>query len=104
MIQVVLKQAGLLQSEGAVSGENLSDARVLMERKIPEFIAKKKQLKKGEQGESIDQLAVKIVDLDGDAVPGYRFGGGEFGAAPVLIFQTSVATPFSRPLQREAEY
>ena len=93
LIDVVLKQSGLLQCEPPGSGEPLSlDAA--LQRDAAELAARISTMTSLEQGVAIAEFVHGIADQDHDGVPGCRFAGGRFGGAPVPVVQTSVRTPY----------
>lgn len=93
LLQVVVKQAGLLQCESPQSGEPLSLEQALAQRAAA-FAAEVASLPAVEQGQRIAAFVRSIADQDGDGLPGCRFAAGHFGGAPVPVIQTSVRTPF----------
>lgn len=96
LIETVLKQGGLLQAEGPATGEP-RQPEDFMRDELPQLASSIAALKREEQAEKISAAVMSLSDQDGDSVPGCRFGGGRFGAAPVLVIQTSVKTPFDPP-------
>lgn len=96
LIEAVLKQGGLQQAEGPATGEPRQPEAFIRDE-LPQLVSSIVALKKEEQSEKIAAAVKTLSDQDGDGVPGCRFGGGRFGAAPVLIIQTSVKTPFDPP-------
>jgi len=92
-IAKVLKEAGLLQCETVENGEVIQLMDVLSNDivDVSKGIAK---LSKKERAPATSVYVNHIVDQDQDSVPGCRFSGGDFGAAPVILIQTSVKTPF----------
>lgn len=96
LIEVVLKQGGLLQAEGPATGEPKQPEDFVRDD-LPPLIDNIVALKREEQAEKIAAAVKLLSDQDEDSVPGCRFGGGHFGAAPVLIIQTSIKTPFDPP-------
>lgn len=96
LIEEVLKQGGLLQAEGPATGEP-KQPEAFIRDELPQLISAVSALKKEEQPEKIAAAVKALSDQDGDGVPGCRFGGGRFGAAPVIITQTSIKTPFDPP-------
>lgn len=100
MLRVVLKQGGLLQCEGPLAGETITLAEALRD-KAPAAAQEIAALDEEERGKPIAAFVRGVVDQDGDTVPGCAFAGGEHGAAPVVIIQTSVKTPF--PVREEGE-
>ncbi|PWB53741.1 MAG: hypothetical protein C3F18_07075 [Nitrosomonadales bacterium] len=96
LIEAVLKQAGLLQAEGPDTGEPRQPEDFIRDE-LPQLVSAIAALKREERPEKIAAAVKSLSDQDGDGVPGCRFGGGRFGAAPVIIIQTSVKTPFDPP-------
>jgi hypothetical protein len=96
LIATVVKRAGLLQAEGPGNGEP-KQPEAFIRDELPQLVSSLTALKKQEQAEKIAAAVKALSDQDGDGVPGIRFAGGRFGAAPVLIIQTSVKTPFATP-------
>jgi len=96
LVEVVLKQAGLQQAEGPATGEP-QQPEAFIHDELPQRVNIIAALKKEEQPEKIAATVKALSDQDGDTIPGCRFGGGRFGAAPVIIIQTSVKTPFDPP-------
>ncbi len=96
LIQTVVKKAGLLQAEGPAAGEPKQPEEFFL-NELPQLVNDIVALKNEEQPAKITAAINSLTDQDGDGVPGCRFGGGRFGAAPVLITQTSVPTPFDPP-------
>lgn len=93
-IKVILKDAGLLQSEGPDNGE-LRMPEDFMKKEVPPLVIQLQDTDVPLQGGPILELLKKAADQDGDRVPGVRFAGGKYGSAPVIIMETSVSTPFS---------
>jgi hypothetical protein len=96
LIEAVLKQGGLQQAEGPATGEP-KQPEDFMRDELPQLVSSIAALKREDQAEKIAAAVKSLSDQDGDGVPGCRFGGGRFGAAPVVIIQTSVKTPFDPP-------
>jgi hypothetical protein len=96
LIEAVLKQGGLQQVEGPATGEP-KQPEAFIRDELPQLVSTIVALKKEERAEKIAATVKTLSDQDGDGVPGCRFGGGRFGAAPVLIIQTSIKTPFDPP-------
>lgn len=96
LIEAVLKQAGLQQAEGPATGEP-KQPEAFFHDELPQLVSSLAALKKEEQPEKIAAAIKSLSDQDGDSIPGCRFGGGRFGAAPVIIIQTSIKTPFDPP-------
>ncbi|MDP2783806.1 MAG: hypothetical protein Q8O38_04340 [Sulfurimicrobium sp.] len=96
LIEAVLKQGGLQQAEGPATGEP-KQPEAFIRDELPQLVSSIVALKKEERAEKIAATVKTLSDQDGDGVPGCRFGGGRFGAAPVLIIQTSIKTPFDPP-------
>lgn len=101
LIEAVLKQAGLMQAEGPATGEPRQPDAFIQDE-LPQLVASVIALKKDEQSEKIAAAVKTLSDQDGDGIPGIRFGGGRFGAAPVLVIQTSIKTPFDPPPETAA--
>ena len=95
-IQVVLKDGGLLQSEGPATGE-IRSAEDFMEKEIPALVEKLSKTDAIEHATPIEGFVKGAADQDKDGVPGFRFAGGAYGAAPVIIMQVGVNTSFSSP-------
>ncbi|HEC17008.1 MAG TPA: hypothetical protein ENI99_10645 [Sedimenticola sp.] len=93
-IQVVLKDGGLLQSEGPGTGEprSLED---FIQKEIPALVERLAKTDATEHAAPIDKFVKDAADQDKDGVPGCRFGGGAYGAAPVIIMQIGVNTSFA---------
>lgn len=96
LIQTVVKKGGLLQAEGPAGGEPKQPEEFL-QNELPQLVNDIAAMKSEEQPVKIAAAIKVLADQDGDSVPGSRFGGGPFGAAPVLIIQTSISTPFDPP-------
>lgn len=96
LIEVVLKNGGLQQAEGPATGEP-KQPEAFIHDELPQLASTIAALKKEEQPEKIAAAVKTLSDQDGDGIPGCRFGGGRFGAAPVIIIQTSIKTPFDPP-------
>ncbi len=92
-ITQVLKKGALLQCETAATGEVIQLADVL-ENRIVDVSKDIAKLPQKERAPATSRYVQEIVDQDKDSVPGCRFSGGRFGAAPVILIQTSVRTPF----------
>lgn len=93
IIQVVLKDAGLLQGEGPSNGEPRTPEDFIM-KDVPAFVDSLKDVKASELSTPIQNFIQHAVDQDGDGSPGCRFAGGKYGAAPVIVMQVGVSTPF----------
>jgi hypothetical protein len=102
IIRVVMKEGALQQSEGPATGEP-PQPETFLKTGMAEFVAKIAGLKPEEQSTELAAMIKKVADQDGDSIPGVRFAGGKFGAAPVLITQTGVPTPFEVPKPAEGE-
>jgi hypothetical protein len=89
----VLKEGGLLQCETIESGEVIQLTDVF-DNRIADTSKKIAKLPREERAAAASKYVRNIVDQDGDSVPGCRFSGGQVGAAPVMLIQTSVRTPF----------
>jgi hypothetical protein len=96
LIEAVLKQGGLQQAEGPATGEPRQPEDFFRDD-LPQLVSTITALKREEQSEKIAAAVKTLSDQDGDSVPGCRFGGGRFGAVPVLVAQTSIRTPFDPP-------
>lgn len=96
LIEAVLKQGGLMQAEGPATGEP-RQPEAFIQDDLPQLVSSVLALKKEERPEKITAAVKTLSDQDGDGIPGSRFGGGRYGAAPVLIIQTSIKTPFDAP-------
>ncbi len=96
LIEVVLRQGGLQQAEGPATGEP-KQPETFLHDELPQLVAAVAPLKRAEQQEKITAAINLLSDQDGDGIPGCRFAGGKFGAAPVIVTQTSVKTPFDPP-------
>lgn len=95
-IDVVLKKAGLQISEGPSTGEP-KQPDAFIKKELPQLLTEITAMKKEERGDKIHSTIKSLSDQDGDGVPGIRFGANPFGAAPVIITQTSIKTPFDPP-------
>lgn len=95
-IEVVLRQGGLQQAEGPATGEPRQPEDFLRDE-LPALVQSIVALKKDEQAAKIAATIKLLTDQDSDGIPGSRFAGGAFGAAPVIVTQTSVKTPFAIP-------
>lgn len=95
-IDVVLKKAGLQISEGPATGEP-KQPDAFIKKELPQLITEIAAMKKEDRGDKIYSTIKSLSDQDGDGVPGIRFGANPFGAAPVIITQTSIKTPFDPP-------
>ena len=102
MISSVLKYGALLQCEAAANGE-VKQLSYVLENELGDAAKRIAKLKKQEQSIAIMEYILSVVDQDGDSVPGCRFGGGDFGTAPVIIMQTSVRTPFPTPTKKNKD-
>lgn len=96
LIQTVIKKAGLLQAEGPAAGEP-KQPEEFIQNDLPQLVNDIAALKNEEKSAKITAAVNALGDQNSDGVPGCRFGGGRFGAAPVLITQTSTTTPFDPP-------
>lgn len=96
LIQTVVKKAGLLQAEGPAGGEPKQPEEFIRDE-LPQLANDIAKLKSEEWPVKMVAATKALSDQDGDSVPGCRFGGGVFGAAPVLVGQTGVTTPFDPP-------
>lgn len=96
LIEAVLKQGGLMQAEGPATGEPRQPEAFIRDD-LPQLVSSVIALKKEERPEKITAAVKALSDQDNDGIPGSRFGGGRYGAAPVLITQTSIKTPFDAP-------
>jgi hypothetical protein len=96
LIQAVIKKGGLLQAEGPAGGEP-KQPEEFFQNDLPQLAKEISAMKSEEQPVKTAAAIKALADQDGDSVPGSRFGGGPFGAAPVLIIQTSISTPFDPP-------
>lgn len=96
LIERVLKQGGLQQAEGPATGEP-GQPEAFIRDELPQLVSRIATLKQEDQTKEIASAIKSLSDQDGDGVPGCRFGGGRFGAAPVIIIQTSIKTPFDPP-------
>lgn len=96
LIQTVIKKGGLLQAEDPATGEP-KQPEEFIRNELPQLASDIVALKSEEQPAKIAAAVKALADQNGDDVPGCRFGGGRFGAAPVLITQTSTTTPFDPP-------
>lgn len=96
LIQMVVKKGGLLQAEGPAAGEP-KQPEEFIRNELPQLANDIAALKNEEQSAKITAAVNALADQNSDGVPGCRFGGGRFGAAPVLITQTSISTPFDPP-------
>lgn len=96
VIRVVMKEGALQQTESPATGEP-PQPEAFLKTGLPEFVAKIAKLNPEEQSKEVLDMTKKVADQDGDGIPGIRFGGGKFGAVPVLIAQTGVPTPFEIP-------
>ncbi|MCF6280998.1 MAG: hypothetical protein L3J28_02120 [Candidatus Polarisedimenticolaceae bacterium] len=96
LITQILKYGALQQCETAVNGEVKQLAEVL-ENEIVDASKRFAKLERVERAVATSEYVSAIVDQDGDSIPGCRFGGGDFGTAPVIIIQTSIRTPFPPP-------
>lgn len=95
-IEMVLKQGGLQQAEGPATGEPRQPETFIRDE-LPDLVRRIATLKKDEQEKEIAAAVKALSDQNGDGIPGCRFAGGAFGAAPVIVTQTSVKTPFATP-------
>ena len=102
MISSVLKDGALLQCELAANGE-VKQLDHVLDNELGDVAKRIAGLKKTERSVPMMEYIMGIVDQDGDSVPGCRFGGGDFGTAPVIIMQTSVRTPFPVPTKKKAD-
>ncbi len=96
LIEAILKQGGLQQAESPATGEPKQPEDFIRDD-LPQLLDSLVALKKEERAEKIAPVINKLTDQDADNIPGCRFGGGRFGAAPVLVIQTSIRTTFDPP-------
>lgn len=96
LIEGVLTHGGLQQAEGPATGEPRQPEDFIRDE-LPELVRSIAPLKRDEQAQRITAAVKRLSDQDGDGIPGCRFAGGAFGAAPVIVTQTSVKTPFAAP-------
>lgn len=95
-VEKVLKEGGLLQTEGMATGEP-AFPEALIDAEVPALKKRLKGLEGKERGDRVTAFIRRVIDRDGDSVPGPRYGGGRYGAAPVVVVQTSIQTPFEEP-------
>lgn len=100
LITKILKYGALQQCETAVNGEVKQLAEVL-ENEIVDASKRLAKLERVERAVAIAEYIDSVVDQDGDSIPGCRFGGGDFGTAPVIIIQASIKTPFPLPTKKD---
>lgn len=96
LIRVVMMEGGLLQSETPVLGES-PQPEPFLKNELQDFVAKVIAMKPEDQSKAVTDKVKQLTDQNKNTVPGVRFGGGRFGAAPVLVTQTGVPTPFEKP-------
>lgn len=100
LLRLVLKEAGMVQADTRQTGEPES-LEEMLEREAPRMAEEFAELPEREQGPRIVRLARRIMDQDGDTIPGRRFAGRPHGGAPVLVRQVSVRTPFASPARAD---
>ncbi|MFC1685163.1 hypothetical protein ACFL0R_06815 [Pseudomonadota bacterium] len=91
--QVVIKNGELLQCEGPANGETRLPEDYFA-NEIPALADRLIEIEPAKRDGEITAFIRDAADQDNDGLPGCSFGGGEFGAAPVIIKQMSVSTPF----------
>jgi hypothetical protein len=101
-IRMVLKEGGLQQSEGPDAGEPRVTEDYL-DQEVPPLVRQLEETEVVRQAGPILALLKSAADQDADRLPGVRFAGGKYGAAPVIIMRTSVATPYPEPEAAKVE-
>lgn len=96
LIEAILKRGGLQQAEGPATGEP-KQPEEFIKNDLPQLLDSLVTVKREERPEKIAPVINSLADQDGDGIPGCRFAGGRFGAAPVLVIQTSIRTTFDPP-------
>jgi len=91
-IEVVLKNSGLLQSEGPVTGE-VHQPEYYIENEIDDLYIRLRDGGVEKLAASIEAFAGRVSDQDGDGIFGVRFSGYKTGGAPVITMQVGVTTP-----------
>ena len=91
-IDVVLKESGLLQSEGPATGE-VHQPEYYIENEVDALYTRLKEGGVNQLGVSIEKYISHVSDQDGDGIFGVRFSGNKTGGAPVITMQVGVITP-----------
>lgn len=91
-IEVVLKNSGLLQSEGPATGE-VHPPEYYLENEMDELYLRLKDGGVEKLAASIEAFVDHVSDQDGDGILGARFSGYKTGGAPVITMQVGVTTP-----------
>ncbi len=91
-IEVVLKNSGLLQSEGPATGE-VHPPEYYLENEMDELYLRLKEGGVEKLAASIEAFVEQVSDQDGDGILGARFSGYKTGGAPVITMQVGVTTP-----------
>ncbi len=91
-IEVVLKNSGLLQSEGPATGE-VNAPKYYLENEIDELYLRLKEGGVEKLAASIEEFVNHVSDQDGDGILGVYFSGNKTGGAPVITMQVGVVTP-----------
>jgi len=91
-IEVVLINAGLLQSEGPATGE-ANQPEYYIENEVDALYARLKDEGVDKLSGSIEEFLDRVSDQDNDGILGVRFSGDKTGGAPVITMQVGVKTP-----------
>ncbi len=91
-IEVVLKNSGLLQSEGPATGE-VHQPEYYIENEIDDLYVRLRDGGVEKLAASIEEFISHVSDQDGDGILGARFSGYKTGGAPVITMQVGVTTP-----------
>jgi len=95
LFELIIKKGGMQQADTTETGEGEAP-RAFLAQEAPLLAEEIAELPEREQRPQVVRLARRLMDQDGDSVPGRRFAGRPYGGAPVLIRQVSVRTPFVR--------
>ena len=96
LVASVVKKAGLLRAQSPMAGEIRQPedfVRDDLDRLVEDIV----MLPSAERAKRAADAVRAFADQNQDSVPGCRFGGGRFGAAPVLVTQTSITVPIEVP-------
>lgn len=96
LISSVIMKSGLLRAQSPMAGETRQPedfVRDDLDRLVEEVL----MLPSTERAKRTADAVRAFADQNQDSVPGCRYGGGRFGAAPVLVTQTSITVPFEAP-------
>ena len=96
LVSSVIMKGGLLRAQSPMAGERRQPedfVRDDLDRLVEEIV----MLPSTERAKRAADAVRAFADQNQDGVPGCRFGGGRFGAAPVVVTQTSITVPFEAP-------